>query len=191
MSDTEDFMKLVMQGVQKSMEPVYELEGLKVEQTGENDNPTTRAQLEAIFREYMRKSHMGSLNEEDKAKMEQIFNKLKSQVINDDPVEWEGFDDLAEENGWWQPATGKKIKISEMKTSHLFNSLRWVFNSLVPANLRIDGNAAIFKIPTDQYFEKGKRILKIMFFQIGKRDNLTDEQFKKLKQMAITVREML
>jgi len=93
-------------------------------------------------------------------------------------------------DAYWTTNKGEKLKISDMKTLHLFNSLRLVYNKLVPPNYRIDvKDASNFNATFPS--EEGKYILQVMFYQIGKRENLTDEQFDKLQAMASVVRDIL
>lgn len=93
-------------------------------------------------------------------------------------------------DAYWKSSKGEKMMISDMKTSHLFNSLRLVFNQLVPSQFRIDVKDAKNFTATFQK-DEGRLILKAMFHQIGLRDNLTDAQFDKLQIMANVVRKLL
>lgn len=73
-----------------------------------------------------------------------------------------------------------------MKTKHLFHTIEYIYNRCVPLQYRtqITKNTGL---TIDSRLEV-KHTLKCMFYQIGLRDDLTEEQLDKLTLMAKNVR---
>jgi hypothetical protein len=90
----------------------------------------------------------------------------------------------------WHPKDGRKLLASQMETRHLFFSLRQLFNKVVPPKFRIDaGGGSDVKVSVAD--NETKHAIKILFYQIGKRDNISEDHLQKLKYMAKIVREHL
>lgn len=142
------------------------------------------------------------LSEEEKGLLDEVFSKVlkKNKGAIDELVEKVGGLHKLNKNGdliepvvdknndmWWHPKGGKKVLASQMSTSHLFFSLRLLFNKIVPEEFRIDvkGNAQA-NVQGDLQI---KHAIKVLFHQLAKRDDLTDEQFVKMRYMASILRQ--
>lgn len=89
----------------------------------------------------------------------------------------------------WKAEGGSPVPISMLKTRHLFFALRLVYNNLIPIHSELNyDNKRVLKFRST---EDGKRVLAGMFEEIGKRDNLTDDQLKHLSFMAAATRKYL
>lgn len=131
-------------------------------------------------------------------KPEQFYDLLKKHIK---PTESENkpiFDSkmltfqegkFSEKDVIWNTKEKGKQKASEIPTKYLFFCIRMCYNTQVKSELRID-----FGPPKNeqknlwQASPAIKHTLKCMFYQIGLRDDLTEEQFEKLTLMAKNVR---
>lgn len=91
---------------------------------------------------------------------------------------------FSEKDVWWHPKGSPRILASQMLTKHLFSSVEYIYNRCMPLSYRtkLAGDLTV-----DTRLEM-KHIFKCMFYQIGLRDDLTEEQLEKLTIMAKNVR---
>ena len=88
---------------------------------------------------------------------------------------------------WWHPKGKPKVLASEMETRHLFFALRMLYNQAVPLKYRIGTDDKDKRKVTVRNHDN-LHAIKVLFYQIGLRDNITDEQFENLKYMAKVLR---
>lgn len=86
----------------------------------------------------------------------------------------------------WNTKEEGASKASTISTRHLFYIVRMCYNRLVNKSLRIDDTE--IKLLKPYTGADGRHVLKCMFYQIGLRDDLTEEQLDKLTLMAKNVR---
>jgi hypothetical protein len=90
----------------------------------------------------------------------------------------------------WHPKGKEKMLASQMETRHLFFSLRLLFNKAVPSEFRIDvdeSQGMTVQVKDNETLHA----IKVLFHQIGKRDNISDDHLEKLKYMARICRQHL
>lgn len=91
---------------------------------------------------------------------------------------------FSEQDVVWNSIENKQ-KASEIPTKHLFYCIRLCYNKTCPREYRVDYEGS------DLTFDSRPEVrhtLKCMFYQIGLRDDLTEEQLDKLTLMAKNVR---
>lgn len=95
---------------------------------------------------------------------------------------------LDEMDMWWHTKDGKKMKVSEMETRHMFFALRMHFNRHVPKVYQIELHDAQ-KFDPRPITSSDRQAFQIFFHQIQKRDNITEEQLSALSEMARVLRK--
>lgn len=124
-----------------------------------------------------------------KSHIDQVFSKLLNKgngaVTNTvEPV----ID--PEKDMYWFPKEGGRLLASQMETRHLFFALRYLFNKAVPQGYRIDVETTQAKSVSVRDGEC-LHAIKILFYQIGLRDNISEDHLVKLTYMARVCREHL
>lgn len=193
LNDTQDLIKFMEALKTKEFsnfsQPTYELqedgqsikkkEKVKISYNSEKHEYTANFGLKNVV---ISKENVFSFKSYDEDGQAILFKEIWNKKIKEEKEK--------ELDAWWVTADGKKLKVSDMQTSHLFNSLRLVYNKLVEPKHRIDVKDAKNFTATFPN-EDSKHILKAMFYQIGLRENITESQLTKLVFMAEVVRRTL
>lgn len=91
---------------------------------------------------------------------------------------------------WWKTRDGKRMKASEMSPTHMFYSLRLLYNKCVPAEFQlVAGNTQVTTQNRDHRSAMG--ILFGLLAQGDRMEQLSDEMLEQLVYMQKVVREKL
>lgn len=91
---------------------------------------------------------------------------------------------LIDKKEWGWPSNGKgPVKLKDMETDHIFNTIRMLVNKAVSKNLRVDGNS---KMPQGAIplHNREQEFLCAFFEIISDREDITQEHLIKLSQLA-------
>lgn len=86
----------------------------------------------------------------------------------------------------WTTQTGEQIAVCDMETSHLFNTVRMIFNHSVPHAFRIEGGRYDLRVPAQVRAEA----LRSMLIELSSRNDLTYYHKRRLQHMASVVRDL-
>lgn len=90
-----------------------------------------------------------------------------------------------EDTDWWVTNDGDKIHMGEMGTTHLFYSLRMVYNATCPEELRVGRNPRIWRIRRGTAMKASGLVN-----ELSRREDIPDWMVSEIAQMAAKIEEL-